>query len=60
MDGVVGELEALGDEGSELSDAAAVLSEHVGSAGGVDDHLGAGGGRTDLKTRVSASIIFMR
>ena len=54
VDGAFGEVEALLDQQGQLADAAAVLAQHVGSAGGVDDHLGARGRGADLEAGVAA------
>merc|ERR1719453_1634988 len=50
-----GELEALLHEGGELTDAAALLTEHVTGAGGADDNLGLERGHADLDTGVAIS-----
>lgn len=47
-DGVLGELEALLDERSELTDAATLLAEDLLSVGGADDDVGDGWGDADL------------
>jgi len=52
-DGVLGELEALLDEGGELADAASLLTEDLLCVGGADDDVGDGGGDTDFDTRVA-------
>lgn len=52
-DAVLGELEALLDEGGELADAAALLTEDLLGVGGADDDVGDGGGDADFDARVS-------
>ena len=52
-DGVLGELEALLDEGGELADAAALLSKDLLGVGGADDDVGDGGGDADLDAGVT-------
>jgi hypothetical protein len=52
-DGVLGELEALLDERSELADAATLLAEDLLSVGGADDDIGDGGGDADLDAGVA-------
>lgn len=52
-DGVLGELEALLDEGGELADAAALLSEDLLGVGGADDDVGDGRGDADLDAGVT-------
>lgn len=53
LDGALGEAETLLDDGSQLADAAAVLTKDVLGAGGTDDDFGALGGDTDLDARVA-------
>lgn len=53
LDATLGELEPLLDEGSELADAASLLSENLLRVGGADDDLGAGVGDANLAARVS-------
>lgn len=50
---VLGELEALLDEGGELTDAATLLSENLLGVGGADDDVGDGRGDADLNAGVS-------
>lgn len=52
-DGVLGELEALLDQGGELADAAALLAEDLLGVGGADDDVGDGGGDADLDAGVA-------
>lgn len=52
-DAVLGELEALLDEGGELADAATLLTEDLLGVGGADDDVGDGGGDADFDARVS-------
>lgn len=52
-DGVLGELEALLDEGGELADAAALLTENLLGVGGADDDIGDGRGDADLNAGVA-------
>lgn len=52
-DAVLGELEALLDEGGELTDAATLLSENLLGVGGTDDDVGDGRGDADFDARVS-------
>lgn len=52
-DGVLGELEALLNEGSELADAATLLAENLLGVGGADDDVGNGRGDANLDARVS-------
>lgn len=52
-DGVLGELEALLDEGSEFTNAAALLSENLLCVGCPDDDVGHGRGDADLDARVA-------
>lgn len=52
-DAVLGELEALLDEGGELADAATLLTEDLLGVGGTDDDVGDGGGDADFDARVS-------
>lgn len=52
-DAVLGELEALLDEGGELTDAATLLSENLLGVGGADDDVGDGGSDADFDARVS-------
>jgi hypothetical protein len=53
LDGSLGELEPLLDEGGELPDPASLLAENLLGVGGADDDLGAGVGDADLAARVS-------
>jgi len=53
LERVVGELESLLDESSELTDAATLVTKNLLGVGGTDDDLGAGVGNTDLTARVS-------
>lgn len=53
LERVVGELESLLDESSELTDAATLVTENLLGVGGTDDDLGAGVGDTDLTAGVS-------
>ena len=55
LDGVLGELETLLDQGGQLADATALDTENLLGLGGTDDDLGAGGGDADLDTRVTLS-----
>lgn len=50
---VLGELEPLGDQGGQLPDPSALLSEDILSVGGSDDDLGLGVGGSDLTTGVT-------
>ena len=50
---VLGELEALRDEGGELTDAATLLSENFLCVCGADDDVGDGRSDTDFDTRVA-------
>jgi hypothetical protein len=50
---VLRELEALLDQGGELADAAALLTENLLGLGGADDDVGDGGGDADFDTRVT-------
>lgn len=50
---VLGELEALLDEGGELADAATLLTEDLLGVGGADDDVGDGGGDADFDAGVS-------
>lgn len=52
-DGVLGELEALLDERSELADAAALLAEDLLGVRSADDDVGDGGGDANLDARVA-------
>lgn len=52
-DGVLGELEALLDQGGQLADAAALLAEHLLGVGRADDDVGHGGRDADLDAGVS-------
>lgn len=52
-DGVLGELEALLDEGGELADAAPLLAEDLLGVGGADDDVGDGGRDAHLDARVA-------
>ena len=52
-DGVFGELEALLDEGGELTDPSSLLAENLLCVGGPDDDIGDGGSDADLDARVS-------
>ena len=52
-DGVLGELEALLDEGGELADAAALLTENLLGVRGADDDVGHSGGDADLDAGVA-------
>jgi hypothetical protein len=52
-DGVLGELEALLDEGGEFSNAAALLAENFLCVGCADDDVGDGGSDADLDARVA-------
>lgn len=52
-DGVLGELEALLDQGGELADAAALLTENLLGLGGSDNDVGDGGRDADLDARVT-------
>lgn len=52
-DGVLGELEALLDEGGELADAASLLAEDLLGVGGADDDVGYRGGDADLDAGVA-------
>jgi hypothetical protein len=51
--GVLWELEALLDQGGELANAAALLSENLLGVGRTDDDVGDGWGDADLDARVS-------
>ena len=53
LDGVLGEVEPLLDDGGQLTDPSALLSEHILGPGGHDDDLGLGGGDTDLDAGVA-------
>ncbi|RUP47290.1 hypothetical protein BC936DRAFT_145901 [Jimgerdemannia flammicorona] len=53
LDGVLGELEALLDEGGELADAAALLAEHILGVRGADDDLSTRRSHADLDARVA-------
>ena len=53
LDRSLGEVEPLLDDGGELANPAALLSEHVLGAGGHDNDLGPGGRHTDLDTGVA-------
>jgi hypothetical protein len=50
---VLGEVEPLLDNGGQLTDPPALLTEDVLGAGGHDDDLSLGGGNTDLHTGVT-------
>lgn len=50
---VLGELEALLDQGGELADAAALLAEDLLGVGGADDDVGDGGRDAHLDARVA-------
>lgn len=52
-DAVLGELEALLDEGGELANAAALLAQNLLGVGGADDDVGDGGRYADLDARVA-------
>ena len=52
-DAVLGELEALLDQGSELANAAALLSQNLLGVCGADDDIGDGGGDADFDTGVA-------
>ena len=52
-DGVLGELEALLDEGGEFADSSSLLAENLLSVRGADDDVGDGGGDSDFDSRVS-------
>ena len=52
-DRVLGELETLLDEGSELADAAALLAEDLLGVRRADDNIGDGRGDADLNARVA-------
>jgi hypothetical protein len=52
-DRVLGELEALLDQGGELADAASLLAEDLLGVGGADDDVGDGGSDADLDARVA-------
>ena len=52
-DAVLGELEALLDEGGELADAAALLAQNLLGVGGADDDVGDGGRDADLDAGVA-------
>lgn len=52
-DGVLGELEALLDEGGELADAATLLAEDFLGVGCADDDVGDGGSDADFDARVA-------
>lgn len=52
-DRVLGELEALLDEGGELADAATLLTENLLGVGGADDDVGNGGSDADLDAGVA-------
>lgn len=52
-DRVLGELEALLDQGGELADAAALLAEDLLGVGGADDDVGDGGSDADLDAGVA-------
>jgi len=52
-DGVLGELESLLDEGGELADAAALLTENLLSVGSSDDDVGDGGCDADFDAGVA-------
>ena len=53
LNGALGEVETLLDDGGELANAAAPLTENTLGLGGPDDNLLAGGGDTDLNSSVS-------
>ena len=53
LDGSLGEVEPLLDDGGELPDATSLLPEHVLGAGGQDDDLGTGRGYANLHARVA-------
>jgi hypothetical protein len=53
LERVVGELESLLHERSELADAATLVTKNLLGVGGADDDLGAGVRNADLATRVS-------
>ena len=50
---VLGELEPLGDQGGQLPDPPALLSEDILGVGSTDDDLGLGVGSSDLTTSVT-------
>lgn len=52
-DGVLGELESLLDEGSELADAASLLTEDLLGVGSADDDVGNGRSHADLDAGVT-------
>ena len=51
--GILGELEALLDEGGELANAATLLTEDLLGVGGANDDIGHGGGNADLNARIT-------
>lgn len=52
-DAVLGELEALLDEGGKLADPTALLAEDFLRVRGADDDVGHGGGDADFDARVA-------
>ena len=52
-DAVLGELEALLDQGGELADAATLLAQNLLRVGGADDDVGDGGRNADLDAGVA-------
>lgn len=50
LDGAIREVETLLDDGSQLANAAALLTQNILGTGGTDDDLSALGGLTDLDT----------
>jgi hypothetical protein len=55
LNGVLGELEALLDQGGQLADTATLNTENLLSLGSTDDDLSAGRGNADLNARVTLS-----
>lgn len=53
VDGSLREVESLLDDGGQLADALALLSEDVLGAGGLDDDLGLEGSHADLHTGIA-------
>lgn len=53
LNGALGEVEALLNDGGELANATALLTKDVLGAGGLDDDLGALGSHADFNARVA-------
>ena len=53
LNGTLGEVESLLDDGGQLSDSLALLAKDILSAGGLDDDLDSGRGHADLKAGIT-------